>query len=80
MVTVVALREFRYGDRDLQIGEAVDMEPVQASVHAFAQRVSLLARPTYHTRDMVAQAVPDVVLVTADAPVKRRRGRPRKTA
>ncbi len=83
MVTVVALQEFRYGDRLLHIGEGVEMEPIEASVHAFAHRVSLLARPSYLTRDMVSVQPASVVVVSAQDPspvTRRRRGRPRKTA
>lgn len=81
MVTVVALREFRYGDRVCHAGDDVQMSPTEASVYSFAQFVSLLGRPSYLTREMVAAApVPVVAVVTAEAaPVMKRRRRGRRS-
>lgn len=81
MVTVVALQEFRYGGRVFHAGDDVEMLPAEASAHAFAQRVSLLGRPSYLTREMVAaEPMPVVAVVIAEAApvIKRRRGRPRR--
>lgn len=79
LVTVVAIRDFTFQERTVHRGEAVELQAVEASIHARLGHVSLDrdARPTYQTRDMVAVAPPVVVVsdVPEQSPVRRRRRR-----
>jgi hypothetical protein len=71
LVTVTALKAVVDG-RDVCPGEAVDMDPIRASIAARRGEVSLTRR-TYHTRHMEAASI------TEPDPPKRRRRRRRKT-
>lgn len=62
-VTVVATRAFPFHGHDVHVGEAVDMEPLEAAIRYRRGEVCLdtHARPTYRTRDLIA----DVPVVAA---------------
>jgi hypothetical protein len=80
IVSVVAVQPFIYRGADITPLQAVEMEAIDAAVHARAGLVSLLhGRTAYQTREMVASYLSQPILpVLSTEPVKRRRGRPRK--
>lgn len=80
MVTVIATQDFVLDGRQIHEGEAVDLEPVQAAVHAYQNHVSLdpMARATYQTREMRATEPVSVVVAVEPPIVKKRRRRTRK--
>lgn len=82
-VTVVAVRDFLYHGYKVHRGEAIEISPVEAAAHAFAHNVTLdrHAKPTYHTREMVAaeqQTAAVFVEPVPDLPKRRRRSRKAK--
>ena len=90
MVSVVVLRPFDYLGRQVEAGESVELEAIDAAVKAREGLVSLMHGNTYQTRDMVAatpgqamtmgsfEAPEPTVDAVPETPPKRRRGRPRK--
>lgn len=90
MVRVVVVRPFHHLGRTVSDGECIELEPIDAAVKAYEGVVSLSHGRLYQTRDMVAGSSLHAVTVDtvvaamlvdprADAPPKRRRGRPRKS-
>jgi len=89
-IRVVAIRSFAYNGRLIHTGEAVDMPPFDVAIHTQQRHLSSdpQHRPTYQTRELVAEPTPPVPVVLVmeslpepepvPDPPKRRRGRPRK--
>jgi len=84
MVSVVVTRPFCHLGRNVYPGTSIMMVPIEAAVKAREGYVSLLHGNTYQTREMVADDQPTVEVFIApsptnEQPVKRRRGRGRKS-
>lgn len=81
MVTVVATKDFAYHGQAISAGQDVEMEAIDAAVHARTGDVSLDkgARPTYQTRDMQAtpagSGAPTPIPIDTQKPARRRRTR-----
>ncbi len=89
LVSVVVIQPFSHLGKHVFPGADLEMEPIDAAVHAHAGRVSLLHGRTYQRKDMIAAPDPEPMSVAIDIqdPVhdpiesapKRRRGRGRKS-
>ena len=90
-IRVVAIRSFEYDGRLIHRGEAVEMPLHDAVLHTQQRHLSVdpSHRPTYQTRELVAEPTPAPVVFVMESlpapileplpdPPKRRRGRPRK--
>ena len=91
VISVVAIRPFEYHGRQIHPNEGVEMPLEDVALYTRKGYLSFdpRRRPTYQTRELVAEPVQQVAVMATTEPlpepepepvlsVKRRRGRPRK--